>query len=68
MNATSWLDVQATCIEEGLEYKLVPKYWPRSQWGGGLEIKVRNREHAEQLMEGLGYSICCSKKGVGPWV
>ena len=63
MGATSWLDVQATCIEEGLEYELVPKYWPRSQWGGGLEIKVRNREHAEQLMEGLGYSIRRSKKG-----
>ena len=43
--------------QEGLEYQIVPKFWPRSQWGAGLGIKLRSRDEALRFFESLGYQL-----------
>ena len=57
MNPTQWTEVKAKCREKGLEYQIVPKFWPRSQWGNGLEIQVHSRDEALRFLGTLGYQV-----------
>ena len=57
MTPTQWLEVKTQCLKEGLEYRIVPKFWPRSQWGNGIEIEVRSRDEALRFFGSLGYQL-----------
>ena len=65
MNPTQWLEVKTQCLKEGLEYQIVPKFWPRSQWGSGLEIKVRGKDEALKFFGSLGYRLRLQRARAG---
>ncbi len=65
MNPTEWSEVKTQCLKEGQECQIVPKFWPRSQWGNGIEIEVRSRDEALRFFGTLGYQLRLPKVRAG---